>query len=313
MRTVFFGTPEIALPALRALVRISDVVGVVCQPDRPAGRGMRLSAPAVKTLALELGLTVFQPAKVRTGELQSWITDRQPDVAVVLAYGRILPSGVLSAPRLGCINLHASLLPRHRGAAPIQWSILEGDERTGISLMQMDEGLDSGPVYYQRAIAVLPTDDAGSLTERLSQVAAEVVTDALPRAVSGELSLVPQDPALVTLAPPITHLDQALRFSDSAPALQRRIRALTPRPGAVAQLGKLRLKIHAAEIASEQVAGPPGSVTLDKRRILVATGDGTLEIKRLQFEGKPPQLACDVVNGRKLADRDLLESPPTVA
>ena len=274
---------------------------------------MQLRAPAVKALALELRLSVYQPAKVRTGELQSWLSDREPDVAVVLAYGRILPPGVLSAPRLGCINLHASLLPRHRGAAPIQWSILAGDEQTGISLMQMDEGLDSGPVYYQRTIAVLPTDDAGTLTDRLSLVAAEVVTDALPRAVSGALSLVPQNPALVTLAPPITHLEQALRFTDSALALQRRVRALAPKPGAVAQVGKLRLKIHAADAVSEQVAGPPGAVTLDKRRILVATGDGTLEIKRLQFEGKPPQLACDVVNGRKLTDRALLESPPAVS
>lgn len=286
---------------------------MVCQPDRPAGRGMQLRGPAVKALAVELGLTVFQPTKVRTGELQSWMTDRQPDVAVVLAYGRILPPGVLAAPRLGCINLHASLLPRHRGAAPIQWSILAGDDQTGISLMQMDEGLDSGPVYYQRAIAVLPTDDAGTLADRLSQVAAEVVIDALPRAVSGELSLAPQDPALVTLAPPITHSDQALRFTDSALALQRRVRALAPKPGAVAQLGKLRLKVHAADTVREQVAGPPGVVTLYKRRILVATGDGTLEIKRLQFEGKPPQLACDVINGRKLADRDLLESPHPVS
>lgn len=313
MRTVFFGTPEIALPALGALTQISEVVGVVCQPDRPAGRGMQLRAPAIKSLALELGLPIYQPAKVRTGELQSWLADRRPDVVLVLAYGRILPSSVLGVPRYGCINLHASLLPRHRGAAPIQWSILAGDAQTGISLMQMDEGLDSGPVYYQRAIEVLPTDDAGSLTDRLGRVAAEVVTDALPRAVSGELPLIPQDPTLVTLAPPIGHADQVLHFGDDALALQRRVRALAPKPGAIAQLGKQRLKILSANVASEQVAGPPGSVRLDKRRVLVATGAGTLEITRLQFEGKPPQSATDVVNGRKLADSDLLQSPQVLA
>lgn len=274
---------------------------------------MQLRAPAIKSLALELGLPIYQPAKVRTGELQSWLADRRPDVVLVLAYGRILPSSVLGVPRYGCINLHASLLPRHRGAAPIQWSILAGDAQTGISLMQMDEGLDSGPVYYQRAIEVLPTDDAGSLTDRLGRVAAEVVTDALPRAVSGELPLIPQDPTLVTLAPPIGHADQVLHFGDDALALQRRVRALAPKPGAIAQLGKQRLKILSANVASEQVAGPPGSVRLDKRRVLVATGAGTLEITRLQFEGKPPQSATDVVNGRKLADSDLLQSPQVLA
>jgi methionyl-tRNA formyltransferase len=267
---------------------------------------MQVRTPAVKALALELGLPVFQPAKVRDGALQAWLVDRQADAAVVMAYGRILPPDVLATPRLGCINLHASLLPRHRGAAPIQWALLAGDEHTGISLMKMDEGLDSGPVYYQKAVPILPTDDGATLADRLGQLAADVVISALPRVFAGELQCVQQQVELLTLAPPISHADQVLDFSRSASEIQRRIRAFAPRPGAVTQFKAQRQKLLWAELAGERVDGPPGRITLNKRRILVATGDGTLELTRLQFEGKPPQSASDAVIGRRFADNEVL-------
>src|SRR5690606_2186395 len=161
VRAVFFGTPAIAVPSLRALAQHVEVVGVVTQPDRPAGRGRKLRVPEVKQAALELGIDVFQPERVRDGALEQWLRERSLDFALVLAYGRILPPGVLAAPRLGCLNLHASLLPAYRGAAPIQWAILRGETETGMSLMQMDAGLDTGPDFARRSIPIGPDETGG--------------------------------------------------------------------------------------------------------------------------------------------------------
>jgi len=175
MRAVFFGTPQVAVPALRALTQVAEVTAVVCQPDRPSGRGLKVSAPPIKEAALELGLSVHQPTKVRNGELAQWLRDQRADVALVMAYGRILPSEVLSAPRRGAMNLHASLLPGYRGAAPINWVIVNGEPQSGISLMQMDEGLDTGPVYARHVLGLTETETAGTLAERIATLAAHVV------------------------------------------------------------------------------------------------------------------------------------------
>jgi methionyl-tRNA formyltransferase len=308
VKTVFFGTPEIAVPALETLTQISDVRGVVCQPDRPAGRGMQQRAPAIKSWALQHGLPLLQPEKVRDGRLRSWLADRDADVAVVLAYGRILPPDVLTTPRCGCLNLHASLLPRHRGAAPMEWAILTGDEMTGVSLMQMDEGLDTGPVFSQHSLLLAPGETADSLARRIALLAAEVLRQDLRPAVEGALTPRPQDPASVTLAPPIRHDDQLLDFTQSAMALERRIRALFPKPGAVTAVRNRRLKILAARIADESANGPPGTATVSRGRILIATGSGTLEPTRVQLEGKAAQSAADMANGRGVVNGDLLGS-----
>ena len=188
---------------MRALAGIAEVVGVVTQPSRPAGRGLELQAPAVKVLAEELGLEVTQPVKVRTGELRDWLEARRPDVLVVLAYGRILPSSVLEVAPHGAINLHASLLPRYRGAAPIAWSIIRGDKETGVSLMQMDAGMDTGPVLSRHALAIGDEETAGELAVRLGELAAEVLRTDLPRALRGELVAEPQDENLASNAPPL--------------------------------------------------------------------------------------------------------------
>lgn len=314
-RAVFFGTPEIAVPALRALSEVADVAGVVCQPDRPSGRGMKLRPPAVKTAALELGLQVYQPARVRSGELQRWILERNPDIALVLAYGRILPPGVLTAPRKGCLNLHASLLPKYRGAAPIQWALIRGETETGISLMQMDEGLDSGPVFTKRQLEILPDETAGELSERLAQLAATMTRLDVPAAVAGHLVATPQKPEEVTHAPPLTSQDRILDWSESAYALSCRVRGLSPRPGAHTRIepaasgSPMTLRILQARPRQEPHELAPGEVLVWGSRILVGTGKNLLEILEAQLEGRRALPARDLVNGRALSSGDRLREP----
>lgn len=311
VRTVFFGTPELAVPALEALVESSTVLGVVCQPDRPAGRGLALSEPAVKHAAQRLGLDVYQPVKVRSGELEQWLAERDVDVAVVMAYGRILPAPVLAAPRRGCINLHASVLPRYRGAAPINWAIIRGESETGVSLMQMDEGLDTGPVYAVRKLPIGPEETAGELSERIAGLAAVMVREDLPRAVSGELPAVPQDHRYATLAPPLTKEDTRLDFSRPAREVVDRVRGISPRPGAHTTLRGKKLKVLVARAAggtSEPVL-PPGTVsTAGPEGIQVAAADGSVTVLRAQLEGKRSLDARDLVNGRILRVGDVLGS-----
>src|SRR4051794_37390852 len=201
MRALFFGTPAIAGPSLEALHGLAEIVGVVCQPDRPSGRGLTVKPPPVKERALELGLPVVQPAKIRTPEFAAWAREANADAALVIAYGRILPPAVLEAPRRGCLNLHASILPKYRGAAPITWCIVKGETETGISLMQMDEGMDTGPVLSVHRIPVGAETTAGELTVALGALAAEVVRADLVRAVEGGLPSSPQDHAAATMAP----------------------------------------------------------------------------------------------------------------
>ncbi len=302
MRTAFFGTPEIALPALTALHETTEVVGVVCQPDRPRGRGMKLSPCPVKQRAQELGLEVHQPIKVKTGTLDAWLKDRDVQAAVVLAYGRILPKAVLTAPPFGCVNLHASLLPKYRGAAPIQWALMNGELETGISLMKMDEGLDTGPVYLERTLAISPGTTAGDLAARLADLAAEVVRNDLPE-VFGGLEPTPQDEKLATHAPPIEARHCALDWTRPAAALANQIMGLSPKPGAVTTLAGKRLKILRAE-ATAPAGGErqPGSIVLAQGTdLIVATGGGLLRIIEAQLPGKRALPARDLVNGRAFA------------
>ena len=308
MRTVFFGTPDIAVPALRALASSTDLVGVVCQPDRPAGRGLEITEPAVKRAARDLGVLVHQPVKVKTGNLDEWLRDLSADVAVVLAYGRILPEAVLAAPKHGCMNLHASLLPLYRGAAPIQWALIRGETETGFSLMQMDAGLDTGPVFCERRLPILPEDDAGTLAARLSELGALVIVEDLPRAVRGELSPVPQDSSRATLAPPLTRDHGRLDFGADAAAVVNLVRGLSPRPGATTVLGDRTLKILAARVGpSGPAVGAPGTVVrADKGGLWIAARSGTVELLRAQLEGKKPMSGPDLVNGRALRLGDVL-------
>jgi methionyl-tRNA formyltransferase len=308
MRAVFFGTPQIAVPALHALTQVAEVVAVVCQPDRPSGRGLKVASPPVKEAATELGLDVHQPTKVRTGELATWVREKHADVALVMAYGRILPGDVLAAARRGAMNLHASLLPKYRGAAPINWAIVRGEAETGISLMQMDEGLDTGPVYSRHVLPILATETGGSLAERIATLAASVVHSDLAAAVEGRLQAEPQDEALASHAPLIEREHLRIDWGRTALDIARLIRGMSPRPGAFTLLGDKTLRILDAR--PEAGPMPPGArvgtVSVLGKRALVATASGTLELLVAQVEGRKPLGAADLINGRVLAEAAVL-------
>jgi methionyl-tRNA formyltransferase len=302
MRALFFGTPAIAVPALDALCSVAEVVAVVCQPDRPAGRGLAEQQPPVKQRALELGLSVVQPEKVRPPEFSAWVAGLEPDVALVMAYGKIFGASLLAAPRRGCINLHASLLPRWRGAAPIQWAIAHGDAETGISLMQMDAGCDTGPVYSRHAIPIGADETAAELSARLAELAATVVRADLPRAVGGELEAVPQDESAATLAPILEKKDGLLNFARSARVVHDRARGMNPWPGAFAFLEGKRFKFLTTRLGSEAgERGEPGTVlSVDRTAAEIACGQGTLLLVRGQLEGKKALDAAQLAAGRSL-------------
>ncbi len=302
-RAVFFGTPAFAVPSLVSLSSFADVVAVVCQPDRPAGRGNVVQPPAVKVAATERGLPVRQPEKLRDGTVAAWLRELSLDVAVVVAYGRILPPDVLAAPRAGCVNVHASLLPRHRGAAPIQWSILAGDDETGVTLMQMDEGLDTGPMLATRRTPIGPDETAAELFVRLSHLGAELVRDELPKLLAGALPPVAQDNAAATLAPPLTKELGRIDWRQTARQVHDRVRGLQPWPGCSSTLGARRLIVSQTRLDDPPavVAGAPGEVVAVTRdRVWVATGHGLVALTELQFEGKKRMTAREFMAGHPL-------------
>ena len=292
-RVVFMGSPAFALPTLEALARHYPLVGVVTQPDRPAGRGNRLKAPPVKARALELGLPVIQPRRLSEPEAMATLREWAPDLIVVAAFGQILKPDVLDLPRYGCLNVHASLLPRWRGAAPIPYALLHGDAQTGVTIMRMDEGLDTGPILSQRATTILPDDTAATLSRRLSHMGAELLLDTLPPYLEGELEPQPQDDSLATYAPRLTRADGALDFSRSAAHLARQVRAFDPWPGTFMAWRGRRLKVLAAHPEEDAPNPGPGIRTVYQGWPAVGTGDGLLVLDRVQPAGKRP-LSGDV-------------------
>jgi methionyl-tRNA formyltransferase len=307
-RAVFFGTPHFAVPCLEALVEIADVAAVVCQPDKPAGRGLEVAPPPVKKRALELGLTVVQPTKLKTGEFAQWLREQNADVALVVAYGRILPKDVLAAPRLGCVNVHASLLPKLRGAAPITWAVVRGEPETGVTLMEMDEGMDTGAMLETFATPITEEETAGELSERLSSLGALATRKGLPRYVSGGYTPRPQDHAKATLAPMLKKEDGRIDFTKPARAVHDHVRGMTPWPGAsTTSRGKL-LKVHGTRVTDIPAgAAKPGTVVFaDKSRVVVACGERGVELTRVQLEGKKAVSAGDWFLGRGIAEGDVL-------
>lgn len=305
MKVVFCGTPEIAVPALEALAEIAEIVGVVCQPDKPSGRGLKLKPPAVKKRALEMGLEVHQPTKMRDGSFAQWMRDKEADLALVIAYGRLLTEDTLRAPRLGCVNLHASLLPRYRGAAPIQRVIMDGEKETGVCLMQMDVGMDTGPVLAEHRLSIGEQETAGELAVRLGLLAAEVTRLELPRFVAGELTPIEQDHDLATHAPMITREDTPIDWKRSAAALCHQIRGLAPRPGAACSIpmpdgSSKRLKLLKAQLSRLPLQLSPGEVGAEQGHLLIGTGEGLLEVLEAQLEGKKAGSGRDLLNGRAL-------------
>ncbi len=307
-RAVFFGTPAFAVPCLDALVEIAEVAAVVCQPDKPAGRGLELTPPAVKVRASAHGIPVVQPTKLRTGEFAAWLREQNVDVALVVAYGRILPADVLAAPRLGCVNVHASLLPKFRGAAPITWAIVAGEPETGITLMQMDEGMDTGAVLERFPTPIGEDETAGELSERLSALGALAVRKGLARYVAGQYRPQPQDHARATLAPMLKKDDGRVDFARPARQTHDHVRGMTPWPGAFTTARGKLLKLHATRVTDVPMrAAEPGTVVFaDKTRVIVACKERGLDLLRVQLEGKKAISGGDWFVGRGIAEGERL-------
>ncbi|HLV60116.1 MAG TPA: methionyl-tRNA formyltransferase [Fredinandcohnia sp.] len=309
-RSVFFGTPEFAVPIAQATYEVTDLQAVVTQPDRPRGRGRELQPPPVKVWAAEHGLPVYQPTKLRDGTLRETLAAHRPDVAVVAAYGRILPKDILELPARGCLNVHASILPKYRGAAPIQWAIAEGETKTGVTLMQMDEGLDTGDVLAVLEIPIGPEDTGGTMHDKLAALGAELVRTYLPLFLEGKLTPQKQDDARATLAPILQKEDGRLDFRMPAEVLERRVRGFSPWPGAFTYLrgdGEGLLKIHRARAQAGTASARPGTV-LSLQPLLVAAGEGSaLEILEAQPEGRRRMTAEELRAGRWLQEGALLD------
>lgn len=301
MRIVFAGTPEFAVPCLRAAASKGEVVAVYTQPDRPAGRGRGLTPSPVKLEAVQRGIPVHQPENFRSAESKATLRALKPDVMIVVAYGLILPQSVLDIPEHGCWNVHASLLPRWRGAAPIQRAIEAGDTRTGVCLMRMEKGLDTGPVLLAQALDIGPEETGGQLHDRLSELGARVLSDALGllRATI-QLPPHPQPVEGVTYAHKLDKAEAKLDWSQPARVLANKVRASNPWPVAEAQLAGERVRVHAARALDETHAAAPGSVLRAGRDgIDIACGDGVLRLQTLQRDGGKPISAQDYRNARR--------------
>ncbi len=299
-RVVFMGTPAFAVPSLRALAAHYEVTLVVTQPDRPAGRGRALVPTPVKAAARELGLELYQPDSLRSPEALEVLRQARPDVIVVAAYGEILRQNVLSLPPFGCVNVHASLLPRHRGAGPIAAAILAGDAVTGVTIMLMDAGMDTGPMLAQAEEPIHPDDTTATLTPRLAELGAQLLIETLPRWLAGELTPQPQDSAQATYAPMIRKEDGLIDWTDPAVAIERAVRAFDPWPGAYTFWQGRRLRIARAE-ALPAWCGPqePGTVVgLGAGAAAVVTGEGALRLVDVQLEGKRCTDCCSFVCGQ---------------
>ncbi|GAB4268966.1 MAG: methionyl-tRNA formyltransferase [Candidatus Promineifilaceae bacterium] len=297
-KIIFMGTPDFAVPALQALIETQTVVGVVTQPDKPAGRGKQLRPSPVKVAALAHNIPVYQPKSLRTEEAAAPLRQWQPDLIVVAAFGQILRPHVLNLPPHGCLNVHASLLPRWRGASPIQHAIMAGDAETGVTLMQMDEGLDTGPMFVKEAVPIAADETAASLHDKLAQLGAHMLRRYLDDILAGRITPQPQDDSASTYAPMIRKEMGLLDWTQTAVSLDRHIRAMTPWPGAFTYWQGALLKIITAVPVTDSSGTPPGYVFMQDGKLLVATGSGALQIETLQLAGKRAMSGQEFVNGR---------------
>jgi methionyl-tRNA formyltransferase len=312
MRIVFIGTGEIGVPTLRALLNSEhEVVAVVTQPDKPVGREQRIEPPPIKKAIARSGgfqtaagysaagksppLEVLQPTKIKDPQTIEEIRALKPDVIVVVAYGQILPRDVLEIPRLACLNLHASLLPCWRGAAPIQAAIAAGDCETGITAMYMDEGLDTGDILLQRNVEIRPNDTGGSLHDRLAQIAPEALLESLRLLAAGNAPRIPQDNAHATYAPKLKREHGLIDWSESAEAIKRKIRAYNPWPGAFMKVDSQNLKIFSASVVD--LNGQPGELLRSDKDLIVAAGQSALSLAEIQLEGKRRMTAAEFLRG----------------
>ncbi len=307
MRVVFMGSPDFAVPALQALLDRHEVALVLTQPDKPAGRGKKLVPPAVKVAAEAAGLPVAQPRSARTPEVAALLRETNAELAVVVAYGKILPREVLEAFPRGCINIHASLLPRYRGAAPIQWAVINGERETGVCIMQLDEGMDTGPVLLERRTPIGEDETAGELFERLAPMGAEALLEALDGLAAGTLEPRPQDHDAATHAPMLKKEDGRVDWSWPARRVADRVRGVNPWPGAQTTLAGVPLKLFRARVTGG--SGAPGQVlAVDDRGLVVACGDGACAIAEVQAPGKRRMPAPAFAAGRAVGPGTVLGS-----
>ncbi|MGH2561778.1 MAG: methionyl-tRNA formyltransferase [Thermomicrobiales bacterium] len=307
LRTVYFGTPDYAVPTLEALAgdpRFA-VELVVTQPDRSAGRGQHVNESAVKRSALEVGVPVYQPVSLRTAGSRLPLESIGADLFVVVAYGLIFGKATLALPRLGCLNLHASLLPKFRGASPISAAILEGDDHTGVSLMQMDSGLDTGPVIQSSSVPVHDEATTGSLSAQLAAVAATMAIDAILEFASGVRQPAPQPSLGASLTRPLTKADGWIEWPAAAEVLERRVRAMSPWPKAWTTIGPHLVQIHAAHVVTGDKGAKPGQVVHARRELVVACGEGALFLESVQPAGGRPMSGGAFLSGRGIKAGDL--------
>lgn len=294
-KVVFMGTPDFAVPVLQKLIEAHEVIGVVTQPDRPAGRNRQVQLSPVKQAALAANIPVFQPEKIRRPEAIETLRQWSPDVYIVAAFGQILPQTVLDIPPHGSVNVHASLLPRWRGAAPIQAVIRAGDAETGITIMKMDAGLDTGPMLSQRSIPLAPDETGASLHDKLAQLGGDLLIDTLPGYLSGAIQPQPQDNELATLAPRIDKEEGRIDWTQPAAHIERTVRAFTPWPGTFTTWNGQTLKILAGKVLSGRAE--PGKVVSVNGELALGTGDGLYAPERLQLQGRNAVSSADFVRG----------------
>lgn len=308
MRVVFMGTPEFAVPCLQKLIDCGhEVTGVFTQPDKPQGRKMILTPPPVKTLALENGIKVYQPTKMRDGTALEMLKEANPELVIVVAYGKILPKEILDYPKYGCINIHASLLPLLRGAAPIQWSVINGFAKTGVTSMQMDEGLDTGDMLLKGETEIGENETAGELHDRLSVLGADILEKTIDALLKGELSPEKQNHEEFTYAPMLSKELSPIEWNKSAKEVHDKIRGLCPWPSANAMLGGKKVKIHKSVLVSEK-GTKAGEIVCSDKRLVVACGDlACIEILELQAEGKKSMNAADYLRGNAVETGTFME------
>jgi len=301
LKIIFAGTPEFAATALQALLQTPhQIIAVYTQPDRPAGRGLQVSESAVKALAKQHSLAIFQPSTLKDPAEQEKLAGLKADLMVVAAYGLLLPKAVLTTPHLGCINIHASLLPRWRGAAPIQRALLAGDTKTGITIMQMDEGLDTGPMLYKAECDIGPEDNSANLHDRLAQLGAQALLNSLELLIQDKLPAKPQDPAQASLAAKIRKEEACIDWTHSAQELERAIRAFYPWPIAFTHFQGETLRIHQAQALDQATPAIPGSIiSASAQGIDVATKEGLIRIRQIQAPGGRPLSVKDFLNARQ--------------
>ncbi|MHB1042736.1 MAG: methionyl-tRNA formyltransferase [Eubacteriales bacterium] len=302
MKIVFMGTPDFAVPSLKALAHAGyTVAAVVARPDRPKGRGGKVSPPPVKECALSLGLPVHQPERLKDPSFLGCMSELSPDAVVVVAYGKILPREILSLPGLGCINVHASLLPGYRGSAPIHRAVINGESETGVTTMYMEEGLDTGDIIQQKRVAIGEDDTAGVVHDRLSVLGASLLTETLALIAKGGAPRVPQDGSLATYAPPLTAEDEIICWNATARSIKDRVRGLNPWPGARTYLGERLVKVWRVRVADGyKPAGRPGTVlAFLEEGIRVQAGEGQIIITELQAEGSKRMSAAEFLRGAK--------------